>query len=232
VLLVRDTQNFTDLSGLTFALKVSLGLYMAAAAVSLWSGWLEIDLLQRAASGDVVSVVEASASDSRQAFLGGLYIVAFILAGATFLRLILLSSKNARALGAAGMQFTPAWAVGWYFVPVMSIWKPYQAMKEIFKASHPDFDKDWDQAPTPAILPVWWTVWVIVNTLGQAIFRFTLRAESIDELLVSSWLTLVSDAMDLPLGVVAMVVVAKLQTLQSEKHRRHTLSDAALTDAV
>jgi hypothetical protein len=218
---MTDTTNFRDLSGLTAVLKASLGVYMAIAAIGLWSGWLEIEILQRAASGVSVSEAEASASDSRQAVLGGLYLLVFVATGVLFLRWTYLANRNARSLGVTGMQFTPGWAVGWYFVPVATLWKPYQALKETFKASHPDFVQDWRHAPHPGILPLWWTLWIISNFVGQAVFRSALRADTVDQLLASSWITFASDALDLPLGIVAIAVVAKLQTWQSEKHRRY-----------
>lgn len=215
-----DMTTFRNLSGFTAVLKILLGVYMAIAALGLWSGWLEIELLRRAANGLSVSEAEAAASDSRQTLLGGLYLLVFVITGIMYLRWIYLSNRNARSLGAAGMQFSPGWAVGWYFVPFAMLWKPYQALKETFKASHPDFTQDWQHAPYPTILPLWWTLWIICNFVGQAVLRSALRADTPDQLLASSWITFVSGTLEIPLGIIAMAVVAKLQMWQSEKHRR------------
>jgi hypothetical protein len=226
--------NFRDLSGLTAVLKASLGVYMAIGAIGLWSGWLEIEILQRALSGASVSEAEAAASDSRQALLGGLYLLVYVVTGVMFLRWIYLTNRNARSLGTTGMQFTPGWAVGWYFVPVAALWKPYQALKETFKASHPDFNQDWQHAPHPSILPLWWTLWITWAFVAAA-FRSAPRVDTVVfvkqaallpgaslfvKILALSWITFFSNTLDLLLGLVAMVVVNKLQTWQSEKHRR------------
>jgi hypothetical protein len=144
----------------------------------------------------------------------------FGITGIMFLRWTYLSNLNARSLCAAEMQFTPGWAVGWYFIPVATLWKPYQALKETFKASHPDFTRDWQHAPRPGILPLWWTLWIAGTFIGHAAFRSALRAETVDGLLELSWITLVWDSADLPLGMVAITVVGKLQMWQSEKRRR------------
>jgi hypothetical protein len=45
------------------------------------------------------------------------------------------ANSNARQLGATDMQFSPGWSVGWYFIPIANLWKPYQAMCEIWRAS-------------------------------------------------------------------------------------------------
>ncbi len=208
---MTETKNFRDLTGLSTLLKGSLVVYMALAAIGLWSGWLEIELLQRVQGGSVVTEAEAAANDSRQALIAGLRIAIFLVTALIFLRWTYLSNRNARILGATDMEFTPGWAVGWYFVPIAFLWKPYQALKEIFKASHPDYAEDWRQAPHPGILPLWWTLWILSTFVDQAVFRTALRAETIDYLLVSSWLTFVSDALSLPLGIVVIVLVSKLQ---------------------
>lgn len=217
---MNNVANFRDLGGLTSILKGCLVLYIAIATISIWSGWLEIGLLQRVADGENVPQTEAVANDSRQAIIGGLYAITFLVTGITFLRWTYLSNRNARLLGASDMDFTPAWAVGWYFVPIANLWKPYQALKETFKASHPDFAEDWKQAAHPEILPVWWTLWILASFVGQAVFRTTFRAETLEELITSSSITLVSDVLDIPLGIVVVLLVSKLQTWQSEKHRR------------
>ncbi len=218
--MITDTTKFRDLSGLATALKALLGVYMAIAAIGLWSGWLEIELLQRVANGAVISETEAAASDARQALLGYLYLLIFVVTAVIFLRWTYLSKRNVRFLGADALEFTPGWAVGWYFIPIATLWKPYQALKETFKASHPDFTENWRQAPHPSIMPLWWTLWILGNFVGQAIFRTTLRAETIDEFLSSSRLTFFSDALDLPLGIVVIALVSKLQAWQSQKYRR------------
>jgi len=52
-----------------------------------------------------------------------------------FLMWIYRANSNARQLGAQGMKFSPGWSVGFYFIPILWFWKPYQAMKEIWQAS-------------------------------------------------------------------------------------------------
>jgi hypothetical protein len=215
-----NTSSFRDLSGLAARLKLSLAAYIVIGVLSLWSGWLEIGILQRLADGTTVAEAEADASDIRQGVVAMLQILSFAVTGVLFLRWTYLAGVNARALSGSPMLFTPGWAVGWYFVPVATLWKPYQALKEIFRASDPDSEGDWQQASHPGLLPLWWTFWISSNMLGQAAFRTGLRAEGASELLTSSWVMWLSDAIDIPLGLAAIAVVAALQARQSEKCRR------------
>ena len=112
--------------------------------------------------------------------------------------------------------------MGWYFIPIANLWKPYQALRETFKASHPDFSDDWREAPHPWTLSVWWGLWLVAGFVGQAILRTAFRAETIEQLLASSWMIFISDVLDLPLGIAAIAIVANLQAWQTEKRERPT----------
>jgi hypothetical protein len=67
------------------------------------------------------------------------------------------ANMNADALVPSGMEFTPGWAVGWFFVPFANLFKPYQVVSEIYRASNPDADQDfWSLSETPSSLKLWW----------------------------------------------------------------------------
>ena len=72
------------------------------------------------------------------------------------------ASANAHAL-AGGLTISPAWAVGWYFVPVANLWKPYQAVAEIWRAS--TISEAWQTVTVPRMLLVWWIVWLANRAL-------------------------------------------------------------------
>lgn len=71
---------------------------------------------------------------------------------------------NSRGFGARGMRVSPAGAIGWYFVPIMNFFRPYQAMKEIWQVS--GNPADWRNEKGSPILFGWWTLCVVVNVHG------------------------------------------------------------------
>jgi len=75
-------------------------------------------------------------SDLLTALVGIVQLVVFIILGVTFLRWIFQTNKNLRYLSSQPMEFTPGWSIGWYFVPFANLYKPYQAMKEIWDVAH------------------------------------------------------------------------------------------------
>ncbi len=76
---------------------------------------------------------------------------------------------NVWALGADKLEFTAGWCVGWFFIPFMNLFKPYQAAKEIYQASDPQADDaSWPLVTVPALLGVWWVAWVVSALTGLA----------------------------------------------------------------
>lgn len=64
-----------------------------------------------------------------------MYLAALLVSSVIFFVWIYRSNLLARALGAAAMEHTPSWSVGWFFVPVANLFKPYYVMKEIYLAT-------------------------------------------------------------------------------------------------
>ena len=81
------------------------------------------------------------------------------------------ASWNARQLQPDARRIGPGWAVGWHFIPVANLWKPWQAMRQCWNSStNPRGDID---APAPTFMRMWWLCWIgaLLVTFG---FTFTL----------------------------------------------------------
>lgn len=209
--------TYRDLWGLTTTLRVALVIFAGLGALSLLSGFLDIVVLKKLAYGEAVSEGQVTAANLRRAIMWYLQLVTYIVIGLIFLRWIYFSKANAYAMS-HGLRFKPGWAIGWFLIPVANLWKPYQAMEETFRASHPNFDADWPRAPRPSILPLWWTLWILDNVLGR--FNSHLHAHSPLEQLHAAQIGVFQSLTIIPLGFVAMSMIGILYSWQSEKHRR------------
>ena len=137
-----------------------------------------------------------------------------LVTGVVFLMWIYRAGVNARGLGAQGMTFTPGWAVGYYFIPIMNLWKPYQAMKEIWQAS--ENPASWPSVKPPTLLNVWWGLWLGNSLLGNASFRASFRASSATDLAISEVISILSDLVGIPLCLVAIRLVRGIVSRQSQ----------------
>ena len=81
---------------------------------------------------------------------------------------------NLFAAGIDGLQFTPGWSVGWFFVPVANLFKPFKAMRELWNASHNLKDNFGEESPES--LKIWWGTYLAGNILGSIATRLQLSA--------------------------------------------------------
>jgi hypothetical protein len=206
--------DFTQFTKWTVRL---LYMQIGICAVGIVSGMMEHSVLTALNDGSFASsekaVAAADANDVRQAVVGIIQLAIYLVSGIWILRWIYLANRNVRELGARGMEFSPGWSVGWFFVPIMNLWKPYQAMREIWQAS--ERPHDWQTGPAHGLLVGWWTLWLISSAVGRASFRMSLRAEEIEELLAANRVMLLSDFIDIPSSIVFLMVVKTIHEMQT-----------------
>ncbi len=220
----EDNKGFKNPQKLTSWVKYFLYMQIIISLVALGSGYMEYQLLSDYSNGVYTSqeqaVADGEASDARQGIVGIMQMIIFIISGILILKWIYRANYNSRQLGAEEMQFTPGWSVGWCFIPIASLWKPYQAMKEIWKASH-DAD-NWKESNVPALLPWWWFLFIISSLLGNVSLRVTLRAEELEELLNANIITQISDISSIPLALVTMAVIMNIHKAQMSRAINHS----------
>lgn len=82
------------------------------------------------------------------------------------------SHKRLANSSAVSLRFTPAWGVGWWFVPFVQLVQPFRAMKELWTAPIAGgTEPDTRLSPMP-ILAAWWTCFLggnLASRLGAAL---------------------------------------------------------------
>lgn len=150
----------------------------------------------------------ATANDARQSFISLAEISAFLLSGILILVWLYRIKANLHARGALGLAFKPAWSIGCYFVPIINLWVPFQAMAENWKASEDPLN--WRNLPTPALLRWWWFLWLGNSFLSNAIVRFSEQAREIDELMNANLWNDLAIVVGMALSAVFVKVVAEM----------------------
>ena len=67
------------------------------------------------------------------------------------------AASAGRALGIPS-QYSPAWGVGCWFVPIVNLWMPYGAVRDCLPPGHPH---------RPRVLH-WWIAWLCTGLLSVA----------------------------------------------------------------
>ncbi len=218
-------KSFKDPSRLTKWAKRFLYVQIFLSLIAIISNALEYQLLINLregvyVSGHIMTVVEAS--DLRQNIIAIVRLVVFVILYILILKWIYRANFNARHIGASGMVFTPGWSIGWYFVPIACYWKPYQAMKEIWKTSaNPN---NWSSQSVPTLLPWWWFLWVVSSILGSASLRLSWRALETNEILKANFVTQLADLSLIPLSLIMIAIVNRVYQMQMS-HAKFKFTD-------
>jgi len=204
-------------------------ILLVLTVIAFFSDLLEARLLQRAIAGETIMEAEAVSNDTRQVIIGFLYLALALASAVVFLMWINRAYKNLSPLGASNLRFTPGWAVGWFFVPIMSLFRPYQVVSEIWKASNPNANmadsSSWRNLPTPPIVGVWWALFLIANYIGQFAFRMILTGKELSDLLLSAYATMAWEALDVVAGIpITILLVRGISQFQETKYRQLSYS--------
>lgn len=182
------------------------------AILSLASDLSEITLLQKFQSGSIADRSEidrlAASNDNRQAVVAYVALAVFATTLVSFFVWLNQSNKLAREAGAQGLRFSPGWTVGCFFIPIINLWKPYQAVADIWKASKNPAGMG--TVATGDIVVVWWILFLVSSAASNAAFRVALRAEEIDELIRSGWVSCVSSGLDIVYYLITLVLVREI----------------------
>jgi hypothetical protein len=203
--------TYRNIDGLTKFLQVMLGVGLVLAVVGLVSSFLQLELLAR----ESFTEAEANANDARESFIGLISILLRLATAVVFGIWIVRANKNVRALGAVGLRMTPGWALGYFFVPILNLFRPYQAMSDLWRASQDP--AAWQSVSASAIVPIWWTLWIGDNIVGQVAFRLGRHADTIEVLKGVTNVQITATVIDAVLCVVAALLVQGIATAQKSR---------------
>ena len=118
----------------------------------------QIEILDAARFGRSISVDRAEERDQLQRIFAGVQVGLMLLAVLLFLTWVYRANRNVRALGAVGLRYTPAWSVGFFFIPIAHLFVPYLVLKELWQASSAQSGTTWRSTPVSPVLGAWWAV--------------------------------------------------------------------------
>lgn len=143
---------------------------------------------------------------------GLLSALGFVVSGILTLKWIYRVNLNAVVLAPA-KEVSPAWSVGWFFVPFASVYMPFKAMRETWQISQtPD---GWRTVPVPPLLRWWWALFLITNVLDNGGFRMSFKAETAGMLALSAQVSVISAMLTIPLILVLTSIVRQVTDAQA-----------------
>jgi hypothetical protein len=133
---------------------------------------------------------------------------------------------NLPALGARSLNYSPGWAVGYFFIPILNLFRPYQVAREIDYYSNPS------SAPQSALLiPVWW-IWELVDWITTRVFIYEItNAVGLEETRYANQVAIVASAVGIVAFLLLMLLIRRITRNQVVLNRmwlRQAASNARL----
>jgi hypothetical protein len=207
-------RSFKRIDGLGRALRALLAVGILVDVVNILVTFLEVRTLERVRRG-AASPQEAIDAIDRSGVVG--IVVAAVYLGTIVIWLVWQhrGQANLHALSIRGLTFSPGWAVGWWLIPVANLWKPFQTVRELWKAS--SGDEAWWRIATWPVIGWWWACWIAFNILYNATIRFWgSDSATLEALIAGDWFSIMGDVVSLVAGILAISIVRVVTERQAE----------------
>ncbi len=186
---------------------------MAAFGYRVWLlAGIAGDTLMNEASyiSDYVPGAEAEAFTTAGAAL--VYLLTYLVSAFLVLMWYLRSVRNAHALS-NGVETSPKWAIWWFFIPLVSLWKPYSMTSELWRSSRqPD---GWKSLPDPALLRWWWGAVLVSGIVINISTILSRSAASVSHLVISDSVLIGGYALQILAGVLFLRIGGEISRRQT-----------------
>jgi hypothetical protein len=121
---------------------------------------------------------------------------------------------NLHALRVPELRFTPGWAVGWWLIPVANLFKPFQTVRELWKASDPS--PGWRSTRTWPVIGWWWAGWIVANVIGRIAFAsFRDDPDGVEPLLAGNRWLIGGEVVTIATAILAIMIVRRVTERQA-----------------
>jgi len=127
------------------------------------------------------------------------------------------ANKNCHALGAEGMKHTPGWAVGWTFIPIANVIKPYMILDEIWKTSKNPLD--WEKQIGSHVVGWGWLCLIIGGILNRVAGRYMDQVSTYDGYILVAICSTLSVTLFTICGTLLIIYYGKVSKIQTEHMR-------------
>ena len=215
---MSDQCQFKSPLSLAFWVKRLMWVHILVSCLLLVSFLWELKVLKDSQNGlfvDQASFLKALESPGEIiGYLAIVFLLIFFVGGIIVFKWIKLANKNVRALGAKNLEFSPGWAVGWFFVPIANLFKPYKVMNEIWSATHSP--ENWKKNENHRAVQKWWGLWIGSSGLIQLSNNLEKKADSVDKIIQLSYINIGGEILWIFLCLCFLTLVTRISTVQVE----------------
>jgi len=187
------------------------------------TGLASYRLADRAASGSA-TFEQFNAAEVRHDLVILTQMTVYLVTAVVFIRWFHRAYANLPAIGIEGLRHGVPWAIGAWFVPIVSLVWPKQIANEIWQGSDPLLDADegrsWREGKVPVFIGVWWLAFVASTLLAGAGWELWGDAKTYSDIKLAAAIEVTGNAIAVLSGVLAYVVVDRASERQQNRAAR------------
>jgi hypothetical protein len=190
--------------------------------LAIWLADLSM-MVAGAGPSDSIALEPAVLQHRLQTMLSQFVTIPYVAAWLAYFVWIYGVQRNLPALGVAEPQFSPGWAVAWYLIPIMALFKPFEAMRELWFGSDPGLAgvprENWPQRPVP-LVRWWWGLHLGAYFVQYAVQAADWYANTAAGLQREALLALAALLLlHIPHALLKLILVRRVRAMQLARHR-------------
>lgn len=195
--------------------------------LAVLTGLASFRLADRAATGSA-TFEQFNATEARHDLVILTQMAVYLVAAVVFIRWFHRAYANLPAIGIEGLGHGSGWAIGAWFVPIVSLFWPKQIADEIWRGSDPSLEADpgrsWRQGKVPVVFGLWWLAFITSSLLVAAGSELWGGAETYSDVKFAAVVEVTGNALGILSGVLAYVVVDRTSERQQARATRIAVS--------
>lgn len=197
-----------------------LALLQSRTRIAIVSIWTVIASALLVCVGEVLAAIgvidtyapEPTALTLAYVFVSLAFTVLFIVSVVLVSMWIYRAHANLFAAGYQDLEFSPSWSVGWFFVPIANLFKPFQAMKELWNVSH-GVSNQFGEVSAGSVT-TWWGCYIVGNIISMVAFRIETNATSMEAVQTASGIGAIGSLLTVGAGWFLLKVMGEVLEAQ------------------
>jgi hypothetical protein len=196
-------------------LKFLLIAFLLLKLLALGSAWAQHEMLVDVQRGAQLTTEQASANDSRERLVSRVALLFFVGTAIWWLIWQHRAYANLRLIGSRDTEYTPGWSVGYWFIPLINLYRPYQITAELFRRSEIQNGPDpIGGLSGPPLIGVWWFVYLGWGATSRFIGTLAKDARTLPTLISATNVELTAHLLGIVVTVLALLVIGSIDRFQ------------------
>jgi hypothetical protein len=176
----------------------------------------------------------ARTSDQETQVIGIVELIGGVVAGVCFIGWFHSAYGNLRQLGSTSLRYGRGWAIGAWFVPILSLVRPKKMANDIWRGSDPSRageQAEWS-GPVSPLLHWWWGAWLLAGLLTIGSRSERSGASGLQAIKSATGAAIAAEVVSIVAAVLAIAVVCTVSARQRRRAEADPAHAPIFTDVV